>query len=563
MQTTSTKHRGFASMNGDSSQAGFRDGFFARIPTSVFLVSVLAALLHMAPYWRAEMNAPAGWSFTGNLGRISDFLQYRVWFRQSQQVGPVINNKFTTEPNKPYIPVFFYYVVGKIARYTHSAPEFVYAYLGMPLAFVFTVLLFITVRHFLKSPYQVWWVFLAILAGGGLGAYIKLLSHFAAVHLTDNPLANRMLVEPLGFQWLFEDYRGHYVFLTLFDTHFLAVWTVATAALLSLYFTLREFSAVRLIVTGLLYAGMTLLHAYEGILLMMIAVTVGYLYWQKKLLDRFAMLTIAVCLISSSVCFVWLASLTRASGLPIPTWRAPTVFFSFLVIAYPLAWLLIARGLAEYWRDAGTRECFLLGWALGCTILTLAGPFYPYTPRGTMTLQIPLSIVAGAIYFSRHKRVARSAVLIAVLIMGILPVFALSKFWMHTRFDADAACVFTSDAHREMVELLRQHAANDDVLMAAEPDLLWLGPEYAGKFYCAHPVWTVDYELKRDRVSRFFSTDAEEQAAFLRQERIRFLYVDAHSEPKRLERIPGLVLLKTASIGSLFKYTPETPASFR
>jgi len=57
---------------------------------------------------------------------------------------------------------------------------------------------------------------------------------------------------------------------------------------------------------------------------------------------------------------------------------------------------------------------------------------------------------------------------------------------------------------------------------------------------------------------RFFESHIpEEQRAFLRAEGISFLFVNAAKDPQRFERIPGMTLLKAASIGSLLQYTPE------
>lgn len=118
-----------------------------------------------------------------------------------------------------------------------------------------------------------------------------------------------------------------------------------------------------------------------------------------------------------------------------------------------------------------------------------------------------------------------------------------------------------SPAHREIVDTLRDRASEDDVLLVDKSDFpwktddLWLAPEYPGKFYCSHFFLTVDYERKRAEVVSFFrSYDPEEQAAFLRKRKVRFLYVEAKKDPQRFNRIPGLMLVKSTSIGSLFEY---------
>src|SRR5688500_14671141 len=147
--------------------------FLARLPIALWVVAAFAAVVHIAPFWRAEASARDGWTFTGNLTVSPDYMQYRVWARQSQREGPLVTNRFTTEPNRAHLPVFFYWAVGKVAGWVGSKPERVYAYAGSLFAAALAVLVFATVRHFLPMPRHAWWVFLAIFFGGGLGAHLK------------------------------------------------------------------------------------------------------------------------------------------------------------------------------------------------------------------------------------------------------------------------------------------------------------------------------------------------------------------------------------------------------
>jgi hypothetical protein len=112
-----------------------------------------------------------------------------------------------------------------------------------------------------------------------------------------------------------------------------------------------------------------------------------------------------------------------------------------------------------------------------------------------------------------------------------------------------------------MVDLLQQRAKQNDVLIldkSRDPwrtDDLWLAPQYPGKLYCGHFFLTVDYDRKCAEVNRFFRDSPERQSTFLHEHGIRHVYVEAQDDPGRLERVPGLILLKATSIGSLFEYT--------
>jgi len=486
-------------------------------------------------------------------------MQYRVWARQAQETGILVTNKFTAEPNEPHLPVLFYYVVGKISQWTGISAEFVYAYAAAILAFALTILLFFVVHHFLRPRYQAWWVFVIILLGGGLGAHLKLLSVLSFAN--NNFILRRTLIDGFWNSRPFEDYRGHYVFTTLFDTHFLLIWLVSLAALFALYSTFRKPSIWRVLLTAGLYVLATLLHVYEGITLIMITASITFLLWRKGLLSRSVLITSASVTLSVAACMAFQFLLYRSSGLPVSPWRAINILTSILLIAYPLAWVVIAWGIMEYWRKAAFKECFLLGWILGCTILTLSGPFYPYPDRGTVTLQIPLYIVAGAIYFSRFRRITPIAALIVIVLLGATPVWAVRAWWNQTTFSPDRPYIWMSAEHREMVDLLQQRASEKDLLMVDksafdwQTDDLWLVPEYPGIPFPGHFFLTVDYERKRAEAVDFFGSTSEEQEAFLRDRGIRFLYVPAEQDPERFERVRGLVLVNAASIGSLFEYT--------
>ena len=547
-------------------------GFLSKITYPVLIVAALAALFHIIPLWIAQLQTPPGAKFTGNLNISPDYMQYRVWSRRTQETGLLVDNTFTNEPNKPHLLVFYYYLIGKISASIDQAPEYVFRYAGSFLAFVFTIILFATIRHFMESKYQTWWCFMVILIGGGLGAHLLFFDNFKFVQ--NNHILNSIIIESLASRprAIFEGYRGHYVFITLGDGHFIIIWLVTLISVISFYFTLRKFSPQRVMLTAALYAAMTLLHCYGGITLIMITMSVAFICWKKNLEIRATIITALVCIISVVICLWWQFALFRSSGLPIPQWRALSILVSTLLIAYPLGWLMIFLGLPDFYRNAGLKECFLLGWVLGCVVLTLSGPFYPYPDRGVYTLQIPLYLIAGTIYFSRHRRVTWTTALVIILVLGATPTWVLKNHWVrHKKYNPNTPYVWMSPEHCDIVDELRNRATEEDVLLVdkSAPDWatddLWLAPYHLGKLYCGHFFLTPQYEKKRSEVTNFYETsESEEQVAFLERERIRFIYVNAQHDPvrfervhdpQRFERIPGMSLLKSTSIGSLFEYS--------
>ena len=144
-----------AARDGESRPSTART-FFGRLPWTVWVVAVFAAVVHIAPFWRAQLSQRDGWTFEDNLTLSPDQMQYRIWMRQSLREGPLITNRFTTEPNRPHLPVFFFWAVGKGGALVGTTPERAYAYTGSILAVFLVVLVFATVRRFMPNARHAW-----------------------------------------------------------------------------------------------------------------------------------------------------------------------------------------------------------------------------------------------------------------------------------------------------------------------------------------------------------------------------------------------------------------------
>ncbi len=531
-----------------------------RIPTALWIVAVLAAMAHLAPHWRAQLQTPADWTYTGNLNGSPDVMQYRVWTRLSQSTGPLVPNTFTTEPNRPHLPVFFYYFVGKTSQWLHMSAEFLMAYMGAALAFIFTIIIFLTVRRFLPTPHQTWWLFGVILLGGGLGAHLKLWTELGWGEQLF--VVKRMVFDATQSWPLFEDYRSHYVCATLFDTHFLLIWIVMMLSILSIYATVLRVTVGRVACTAVCCGVMTLLHVYEGVTLIMISAGIALVFWCRKSRRASSLVALATCAASVGVCIGWIGALYDGSSLALPPWRADNILVATLLIAYPVAWAVIAWGGADFWRRGGDDCCFLVGWALGCVVLTLSGPFYPYPDRGTMTLQIPLYLIAGLVYFARRRRVGAVAAVTTVLVLGATPAFVCFVQWRGSTFSEDSPHVFMSAEHATIMDSLRQRATSDHVLLVNKSDDewktddLWLAPVFPGSLFGGHFFLSENYESKRAEISWFYrSRDVEQQAEFLQRRGISFVYVNARTDPVAFARIPGVKLVSATSVGSLFEFS--------
>lgn len=256
-----------------------REGVRCRIPLWVCAVALVIAALHMFPYWHAQLAALPGWHFTGNLSSWPDEVQYRVWLRQAPDAGLVVDDRFTSEPSGPFLPVALYYVIGWASDVLSVHPDMAFAYAGAFFAAALTIMIYMISRQFLSTRAAAW-TLIVVVFGGGLGAYFKFLELLLWQFKFSRAGAAR-INQFLQTARVFEDYRENYVIRAIFDSHFAFFWTLILTALLALYSTLRVFSGRKLTLTCAVCMIITLLHVYDGVLLIAIAAGITTLMWIK------------------------------------------------------------------------------------------------------------------------------------------------------------------------------------------------------------------------------------------------------------------------------------------
>lgn len=520
------------------------------LPWAVLAVGVLAALIHTVPMITAAMTVPEGWRATGIHQSSPDLMQYRQWFRQTQLEGPVISNMLTAEPHQPYMLVIFAWAIGTIASWLGAAPEFVYQYAGCVFALLLVIVIYRLVEAFVADRTQRWWIFGAILLGGGLGGYHKVLMRFEA--LRNLPGVRRFVWEPF-MEWnIFEDYRGQFVFTTLFDSHFLLAWLCTSASVLLLHRYIARPSAMRLGTATALAFFTGAVHLHSGLSVVIIGAGIAWMCWVGKQHVREA-LTAAVVVSAGAIAGVGLqALLIGPGGLPTPPWEAHPILPFNLFLAYTLQWILATWALTRLWPKPTLGTCVLTGWVVGCLIYTFSAPIWPYPDRGTMTLLIPITLLGGLGYFSVSPRPSPRAIAVGAALLLVTPIWAFAFNIQTSRFAPELNAKFVSADHDAIVAAAKQAAGRRDLLLADEQSLLWLAPEYPGTNYCAHFFMTVDYARKQREVTRFYAAPAEEQAAFLREHEVRFLFVPTKLQPARFKDLPGLTVVAENRVGALY-----------
>lgn len=524
-----------------------------RLPWVVLVIAALAAALHALPLITAALTVPEGWRFTGIHQSSPDLMQYRQWFRQTQLEGPLISDVLTAEPNQPHVLVLLAWFVSTLATWLDASPEFVYAGLGSALAFAFVIVLYRVVEAFVPGPAHRWWIYGALLLGGGLGGHLKLALRFEAVR--NLPGVRRMIWDPLLDNLTFEDYRGQFIFSTFFDTHFLLAWLLTTASALALFRYVRRPSTAGLVTTTVLSAFTGLMHLHSGLTFLAIAAGVAWMCWvgQQQAGPALTGLVVAGGGALASVAVQGL--LIGRAGIPASPWRAGPILPSILFLAYTLQWAMTAWGLPRLWRKVSLETCVLTGWMIGCLVYAWSGPFYPYPDRGTMTLLIPITILGGLAYFQERSAPTPLALAVGGFFLLATPVWTLAHEVSAATFSPELNSKFVSVDHDRLVQVAKTSAARGDLLLADERSLLWLAPDYPGVHYCAHFFLTVDYARKQEDVRRFYAGTASEQATFMRAHGVKFLFVPARETPARFRGVPGLSMIEENGVGALFSFT--------
>lgn len=517
------------------------------------LAALIAAAIHLLPLGLAQRNTPDGYRFTGVLIPNPDMMQYQIWMREAGRSGIIVRNSLTTEANRPYLPVPFYWVIGKTARLTGVSPDLLYRFYGALFAALFAGATLLVVWRSFPTPHQRRWTYAVFLIGGTLTALIRLIVYQTPLH--GMHFIKYTLMMGRGVIPGFEKSRSEFSVNLLFDPHYLLLWLLVMASIAACYRLLEQRTPARLL-TALLIVPLTIfVHIHQIVLLTAIFASIAFLLYARGLLDRSRAVALLACWLPGLIVAAAVARIQSHSGLPFPEWRSGATPISYVMLGYPAALVALGWGLRGYWLRAGVRECVLLGWILGCALITLSGPFYPFPHRGLLTVQLPLTLVAASIYFAARPRLAPPVMAALVVLMIPMPLATLPNKLKATRFSAGRSYSWMTPAQDSVVARVSSLARPNDALLAPSGVRLWLAPDYPGVLYAGHGFLTVDYFTKEYRLRRFFADqDPARQAEFLASAGIRFVFVQPADNPARFSDIPGLTPLDATPAGTLFEF---------
>ena len=529
--------------------------------TAIFIaVCAVASVVHLAPYIVAKIATPEGWTFTGNTHGSPDDMVRRVWMRQSMETGIFVTNKFTEEPNPPHILVVEFWISGKIAQVTGTDPETVYEIGGSVLAAVLTWLVLLVVAQFGRSRIEKLWMFAIIAISGGVGAHMNLLK--AATTVPGTRLLASLVERPLEVTRFLDSGRGTYYLNTILDTHFIVVWVMVLLSVMAAHATMRKSRNLSTWAAMLiLFALTTLVSIYHGVTIIAVMAAVclvfrirghDWRHWLKVLVVGGCV----VCLVA-----IWEVLKWKSAGLPLPEWGGKYIFFAVVVVGYPFVFLTAPMGGADFVKNADADDSFIAGWATGLLAIVLSSPFYRHPIRGTVTLAIPLAIIACRIYFRNRRQVSFGHAATAMVLMIGLPLQLAYGLKRDSEFRPDRTYIWINQHHKDVIGYLREHADESDLLLVDrrrapwQTDDRWLAPAFRGRMYSGNYFLTPNHSAKRGGVIQFYhQMDSLTRATFLEQSKIRWVFAGPENDLPKLRNTPGLVLRLSFPEGSLLEY---------
>ena len=531
-----------------------------RRTAALIAVCAIAAVLHLGPYIIATIATPDGWTFTGNTHGSPDNMVYRTWMRQSMETGFFVTNKFTEEPNPPHIPVGEFWIFGKIAQVTGVRSETVYEIGGSVLAAVLTWLVWLVLAKFGRSRIEKLWMFAIIAVSGGVASHMKLVQ--AATSVPGTRVLASLVERPLETTSFLEDFRGTYFLKTILDTHFIVVWTMVLMSLLAAHATMRKPRNMSSWAAMLVLFGLTtLVSIYQGVSIIAVMAAVCLVFrirghdWRHWL----RVLLASLCVVGGVA--MWQVFKWKAAGLPLPEWRGPYLLFAVVVVGYPFVFLTAPMGAAHFVKNADMDDSFIAGWAAGLLAIVLSSPFYLYPVRGTVTLAIPLAIIACRVYFRNHRQVSFAHAAVAIVLMIALPVHIAYTWRRDLEFRPDRTYIWINQNHKDVIRYLREHADESDLLLVDrrrapwQTDDRWLAPAFRGRMYSGNYFLTPNYSAKRGGVIQFYhQMESVTRATFLEQSKIRWVFAGPENDLPTLRNTPGLVLRLSFPEGSLLEY---------
>ena len=451
--------------------------------------------------------------FNGAVMDRQDFAVHLASMQQGLQGEWEYRLLFTTEPSTAKPVKLAYITLGHIARWLHLDLVLTYHIgrwiFGLGVLAMIYQLMAMTFKPLMLRRIG----FLLAATASGLGWLMLVIDW-----LPDQQ------IWPVDF-WLVD----MYIFFSLATfPHFAAVaLLILTMAISYLNFT----------ETG--KAGYWMLAAIAGVLIIPIqpfSVAIGDLIaggaviasWRKQGKVRLIDLLALAGLVAAQAPLLWLNARAFTSD---PVWQGFAA--QNITLSPPLVYYLLGIGilgpLAAWggyiaWRRRNLVGVTALCWTIGALLLCYAP--LRLQRRFSANLTIPLGLLAAMAlglgflpWLSKHQQWKRWGSLIMLLVVVVASPSSLYLSAGNALYaGGQPAPIFDPASLVRMLDWLGENAGPDDALLASARSGLLVPPRIGLRTFIGHPIETLDYEQKNERVKAFFQVEGMTMV-----ERIEFL----------------------------------------
>jgi hypothetical protein len=497
------------------------------------IVLLFAALLVCVTSWHyvdCAQQTPPRWEFLGVTYNFRDQSTYLMWMAQARAGRFFFDNLYTPEKEKPGYCNLLWWGMGTLARLTGLSLISVYHLSRVLFILAFLLLLDRFIADFLTDEQERWCAFWLITVGAGLGWLLILFSR----QIRQVLLCADLWI-PEGFAFLSMLWFPHFVFALILQVGIF--WLFLSAC--------ERGRPSRAWGAGLMTLVLGFTHTYHLPTIYVVA-SVFALLQDIRSKSGWRCLKYAALIVGLSLpALIYFSYIVRVCP-SMAAWKQQNVCRSPAVWGYVLGFgttallpLLFPRQLAQL-KEQSPRQLFLFTWLTCNAALLYASPL-GFERRLVQGLQIPLTLLSVQIFFRAvyphlllwrlfennflSHRARKNLVIGGWVLFSALTSFGhltMTSF----RILPPRSPEYLSPDEVAAADYLRRHAGADEVILAPEPQGMWLPLLTERRVFVGHPGLTANYPQKSRLASRFFSGKMrwKERAQWLRDNGVDFIY---------------------------------------
>ncbi len=432
----------------------------------IILIAIAVFVESSVPYLCAERNAPAGYSFSGQVAYSADQNMYFSFISQARDGAFVLKNKLTSIHNEPVFVNLEYWMVGTIQRYLGLSENEVYTiwrFLGVVLlAIGFRML----ARATLDSEKKRLVAFALFFCTGGFGFVFAALN---GAHLLSADALQAGIID------------ARYGMLPLqqiiSNPHFSMPHGLLLIAYSLFLMAERAGKTKYYVYSGLVFALIGLVRPYDLlppflIFPLYVLAADGFKFRFGQLVQRMLPLLLILPVLGynlwlfkfNDIFKYWSLQGHNAGSLPGPLWH---------YMAYGIAGILAAARLLQLKKHPmGKTGTFLLLW-FGITFVFIQmGRFLPvigWSPQIGVYLAAPLALAASTLRMDELIPAKRLRTMLVAAIVAVVAISNLFVVFYHTRKFTGAVeteVFYTANTEMEAYKWLRANTVPGTVVLA-------------------------------------------------------------------------------------------------